>query len=454
MQHRVLTRQLERSGPESDSLMDDPQSATRGLEPWTQANDVESASDEEIGEALSLRITRLLRLFWVRRKTVLCILAAGILLSFLYAISRPTMYTSTTTLMSPDNSSSSPNLMSLLSSAGPAAGMGSAALGMKTPGAIFIGILGSRSVQEGMVARFDLVHYYNAKYIEDACKQLAAATAIHEDPKNGIITISITATDPVFASKIAQGYVEELDHVVTRNSTSAARRERIFLEARLKEIKQDLDDSAKALSQFSTKNKTFDLAVQGKAMVDSGTRIQDQMIIARSELAALQQTYSEDNIRVRAARARIAELQSQMGNVLGATEGDKNDVSGSSYPSIRELPALGVTYSDLARRVRVEEALWEALTRQYETARVQEEREIPTVRVLDAANVPQHKSSPIRRQIVIIGAMLSLLVACIYVLAASFWQGMDELDERKKLVTEIVSSTLNPEKWRRIFSRK
>jgi capsule polysaccharide export protein KpsE/RkpR len=305
-----------------------------------------------------------------------------------------------------------------------------------------------------MVARFDLVHYYNAKYIEDACKQLAAATAIHEDPKNGIITISITATDPVFASKIAQGYVEELDHVVTRNSTSAARRERIFLEARLKEIKQDLDDSAKALSQFSTKNKTFDLAVQGKAMVDSGTRIQDQMIIARSELAALQQTYSEDNIRVRAARARIAELQSQMGNVLGATEGDKNDVSGSSYPSIRELPALGVTYSDLARRVRVEEALWEALTRQYETARVQEEREIPTVRVLDAANVPQHKSSPIRRQIVIIGAMLSLLVACIYVLAASFWQGMDELDERKKLVTEIVSSTLNPEKWRRIFSRK
>jgi uncharacterized protein involved in exopolysaccharide biosynthesis len=396
-----------------------------------------------MGEALSLRITRLLRLFWVRRKTVFRILAAGILLSFLYAISRPTMYTSTTTLMSPDNSSSSPNLMSLLSSAGPAAGMGSAALGMKTPGAIFIGILGSRSVQEGMVARFDLVHYYNAKYIEDACKQLAAATAIHEDPKNGIITISITATDPVFASKIAQGYVEELDHVVTHNSTSAARRERIFLEARIKEIKQDLDDSAKALSQFSTKNKTFDLAVQGKAMVDSGTRIQDQMIFARSELAALQQTYSEDNIRVRAAHARIAELQSQMGNVLGSRDGDKNDVSGSSYPSISELPALGVTYTDLARRVRVEEALWETLTRQYEAARVQEAKEIPVVRVLDVANVPQHKSSPFRTLIMIFGTMLSFIAACIYVLATAFWQEIDELDERKILVTDIVSAMQN-----------
>jgi uncharacterized protein involved in exopolysaccharide biosynthesis len=435
--------------------MNDPQNATRGLEPWTQANDVESASDEEMGEALSLRIIHLLRLCWMRRGTIILILAAGILLSFLYAISRHNMYTSTTTLMAPDNSSSSnSSLMSLLSTAGPAASMGNAALGMRTPGAVFTGILGSRSVQEGLVTRLDLVHYYKSKFIEDACRQLAAATAIHEEPKSGIIAISITDKDPVFASKIAQGYVEELDHVLSRNSTSAARRERIFLEARLKEIKQDLDDSAKALSQFSTKNKTFDLAVQGKAMVDSGTKIQDQMIFARSELAALQQTYSEDNVRVRAARARIAELQLQLGSVLGATEGNKNDLSGSSYPSISELPALGVNYSDLGRRVRVEEALWEALTRQYEAAKVQEAREIPTVRVLDAANVPQHKSSPFRALIMIFGTMLSFIAACIYVLAASFWQGMDEQDERKILVTDIVSNTLNPEKWRRAFSRK
>jgi capsule polysaccharide export protein KpsE/RkpR len=272
---------------------------------------------------------------------------------------------------------------------------------------------------------------------------LTAATAIHEDLKSGIITISITDQDPVLASKLAQGYVEELDHVVTHNSTSAARRERIFLEERLKEIKQDLDDSAKALSLFSSKNKTFDLAIQGKAMVDSGARIQEETVIARSELAALQQTYSEDNIRVRSAHARIAALQSQMGNVMGATDGGKNDVSGSSYPSISELPALGVTYSDFARRVRVEEALWEVLTRQYETARVQEAKEIPVVRVLDTANVPQHKTSPIRSLIMISGTMLSFLAACIYVLATSFWQGIDERDERKILVTDIASTARN-----------
>ena len=424
--------------------MDDPQSATRGLEPWTQANDVESASDEETGEDLSLRITHLLRVCWVRRKTVFRILAAGMLLSLLYAYYLPKMYISTTTLMAPDNSSSSSsNLMNLLSSAGPAASMGSSALGVKTPGATFVGILGSRSVHESLVTRFDLMHYYKTKFIDDACNKLTAATAIHEDLKSGIITISITDKDPVFASKLAQGYVEELDRVVTHNSTSAARRERIFLEERLKEIKQDLDDSSKALIQFSTKNRTIDIPSQGKAMVESGYRLQEQMAAARAELAALRQSYSEDNVKIRAASARVAELQRQIDKAIGSHEEPKLDTDNSAYPSVSELPAIGLTYTDLARRVRVEEALWEALTRQYETARVQEEKEIPTVRVLDAANVPQHKSSPIKSLIMIYGTILSFIAACIIVLAASYWQGMDELDERKKLVTDIVSEARN-----------
>ena len=70
----------------------------------------------------------------------------------------------------------------------------------------------------------------------------------------------------------------------------------------------------------------------------------------------------------------------------------------------------------------VEEALWEALTKQYEAAKVQEAKEIPTVRVLDVANVPQRKSSPARSDIVIFGAMLSLFAACISVLAMSAWE--------------------------------
>ena len=190
---------------ESDSQMDQPQSATPGSELPAAANYVQSTSDEEMGEALSLQITRFLRLCWVKRKMFFGILATGTLLSLLYALSLPNIYTSTTALMPPDNASSNSNLMSLLSSASPAAAtVGSSLLG-KTPGAVFIGILGSRTVQERLVTRFDLVHYYKTKLIEDACNRLAADTHIMEDPKNGIIKINVDAKNPMLASKLGAG---------------------------------------------------------------------------------------------------------------------------------------------------------------------------------------------------------------------------------------------------------
>jgi uncharacterized protein involved in exopolysaccharide biosynthesis len=368
------------------------------------------------------------------------ILGCGTLLSLLYALSLGNTYTSTTTLMPPDNAASSSNLIGLLSAAGPAASVGSAALGIKTPGAVFVGILGSRRVQDSLVNRFDLVHRYKSRFIEEACKQLTANTNIQENVKSGIITISVKANDPVLAAKIAQGYVEELDSAVTYNSTSAARRERIFLEARLKTIKQDLDDSAIALSQFSTKNRSFDIASQGKAMVESEQKLQEQMVVARSELAALRQSYADDNVKIRGAQARIAELQRQLDRMMGSTEEPAREAGDSAYPSFSELPVLGLTYFDLERKMRVEEVLWEALTKQYEAARVQEAKDIPTVRVLDAANVPQRKSAPARSSIVIAGALLSLAAALIAVFTTSVWEEMDERDERKMFVVELVGA--------------
>ncbi len=402
-----------------------------------------------MSEALSVRITRWLRLCWVRRRLVLSILAAGILFSVLYALSLPNMYTSTTTLMPPDSASSNSNLMSLLSSAGAAASVGSAALGVKTPGAIFVGIMGSRTVQERLVKQFDLVHQYKTPLMDDACKRLMADTVIKEDLKSGIIAVSVKAANPVLASNLAQGYVAELDRVETNNSTSAARRERIFLEGRLKEIKQDLDDSSKALSQFSTKSRTIDIPSQGKAMVESGLKLQEQLVITRSDLAGLQQAYSANNVRVRAAHARIDEIQGQMNKISGLSQKNGAGVatSDSGYPSVGELPALGLTYADLDRRVLVEETLWEALTKQYETAKVQEAKEIPTVRVLDVASVPQHKSSPIRSRIVILGTLLSIVVAFIAVRATTAWEELDAEEEPKKLVTEMVGAALNVDFW-------
>jgi len=422
--------------------MHDSQSAAPGQGRPDTVQDAGPVGSINRSEPQSGRILPLLRLLWVKRRTVLGIVVAGTLLSVLYAFLLPVMYTSTTTLMPPDTSSANSNLMGLLSATGSA---GSALLGAKSSGAQFVGILRSRTVQESLVKRFNLDHYYKVRFDEDACKRLVAHTSVLVDDKSGIIAISVTAGNPALASNIAQGYVEELDHVVTNNSTSAAHRERVFLEGRLKEIKQDLDSSSKALSQFSTKNRTIDVPSQAKAMMEAGLKLQADLAVARSDLAGLRQAYSEDNIRVRTASAHVEELQRQMDKITGQSQENSSEAhtNQSSYPSLEALPELGLTYADLERKVVVEESLWEALTKQYETAKVQEAKEIPTVRILDVADVPQHKSAPARTAIVILGIMASLFVACIFVLGANTWENISDQDERKKLVTEIVDYILH-----------
>jgi uncharacterized protein involved in exopolysaccharide biosynthesis len=261
-----------------------------------------------------------------------------------------------------------------------------------------------------------------------------------ENEKDGLVSITVRSRSPVLASMIAQGYVDELDRLVALDSTSEARRERIFLEGRLKELKQDLDDSSKALGQFATTNTALDIPSQGKAMIDSSLKLQAELASARSEEAGLRQEYSEDNVRVRASNARIEELQRQL-NIINGQSGkgvSRADISQSGLPSISALPSLGVSYEDLARRVNVDELVWQDLTKQYEMAKVQEAKEIPVVRVLDKANIPERKSSPVRRAIVMSGAMLSFLIALISVNVSSHWGTMGAEDERKKLVLDAI----------------
>src|SRR5437879_7251667 len=107
---------------------------------------------------------------------------------------------------------------------------------------------------------------------------------------------------------MAQEYVSELNVVVSQLSTSSAHRERVFLEERLAQVKQDLEAAEKDFSEFASKNATIDIQAQGRAMVESAASLEGELIAAQTQLQGLRQIYADSNIRVRATQARINEL--------------------------------------------------------------------------------------------------------------------------------------------------
>jgi capsule polysaccharide export protein KpsE/RkpR len=239
---------------------------------------------------------------------------------------------------------------------------------------------------------------------------------------------------------MAQAYVNELDRLVAQVSTSSARRERIFLEERLKTVKAELDSTAKNFSNFASKNTAIDIPAQGKAMVEAAANLQGRLIAAQAELSGLQQIYTNNNVRVRAAEARVKELQRKLTELGGGESGGSANEEGALYPSIRRLPVLGVTYADLFLQTKIQATVFELLTQQYETAKVQEAKEIPSVKVLDPAVVPTKKSFPPRTVMTILGTLLGMAVAMSWVFAKTNWDAVDANHPRKVFATEVLTT--------------
>jgi capsule polysaccharide export protein KpsE/RkpR len=214
------------------------------------------------------------------------------------------------------------------------------------------------------------------------------------------------------------------------------------LEGRLNEVKADLENAEKDFSQFASNTAAIDIKEQGKAMVEATAILEGQLIAAQTELQGLREIFTDQNIRVQTTQARIEELRRQILK-MGGKPGGMDAASSSNddpYPSIRKLPILGVPYADLYRRTKVEETVFETLTQQYEIAKVQEAKEVPSVKVLDSAEVPEKRTFPPRTLMTLLGSMLVMALGAAWVLGKDHWTNIDSEDPGKILVLNMVQS--------------
>lgn len=411
--------------------------------------DWRDTSDPHLAQAL---------LLWEHRRFLARATGIGLLLSTAIAFLIPNRYQSLARLMPPDSQSGSGLAMAAAALTGAATGTGGSVLGglasdllgTRSNSDLLAGVLTSHTVEDKVIQRFDLKKVYKTRRIEDTRKALENWTDVSVDRKNQIITIKVTDLSAPRAAAIAGAYIEELNQTVASVSTSSARRERIFLEGRLQSVNRDLEAAEKEFSRFASKNETLDIKEQGKAMLGAAAKLQAQLSLARSQLQGLRQAYAESNIRVRTVEARIAQLQEEMAKFDGQYEGaavDGEAPAGDAYPSLRRLPLLGVPYADLYRATMVQEAVFETLTKQYELAKVQEAKEIPTVKVLDPPFVPEKKSFPPHLLLVLLGTTFTFSLAAAWIFGCTKWDLTDPSNPRKVLAQEILATAKGTIPW-------
>ena len=316
----------------------------------------------------------------------------------------------------------------------------------KSSGALFTKVLQSQTIQNQLIKDFDLLKHYHLSYFEDARNKLTSRTTVTEDKKSMVLTIIVRDRDPKLAVALVGAYLDQLDRVMTKVATSAARRERIFLEQRLADERKVLQESEVQFSQFSSRNMTLDVPQQTKVTVEAAARLQGELIDARSQLEALQQVYAPDNVRVKSLQARIAALTRDLAKInSGKGMGEIAQDPANPYPSVKNLPLLGVQWTDLYRNTKIHETVYELLTQRYEVARIQEAKDMPAVKVLDPPSVSERKY-PGATQVILLGTILSFVLACFGSFLSDRWGRLDSQDPRRLLFSRIFGNVFR--RWR------
>ncbi|MAT40662.1 MAG: hypothetical protein CL946_13780 [Ectothiorhodospiraceae bacterium] len=364
---------------------------------------------------------------WGHRKTVVRIAGAVTVAMLAYVLIMPQSFTSTVTMLPPQEEKSSMGLASLLSGSNlPLMDISSTFGFGSRPSDLYVQVLQSRTVAESLIVTQNLDDFYG---IDEGDSYRFAIEPLHESTvfeatKDGLIKVSVTlktgffANDAeidsikAFAATLANKYVYWMDRVNREKMISRARQSRQFVENELQRTQTELDTAYNQLVAFQSENKSVFLERQMEAALEGATTLKDQIYKAQLELAMKRQDFGESSRIIQQLETEIGQLQELYDQLNVPKEGESQDF----YVPFARLPEVAREMAELLRNVKTLEQVILFLNQQYYQDRVQEAKDTPTIQVLDEAVPAIQRTSPKRALWMVLTVLFSTVGAVLFVL--------------------------------------
>lgn len=286
---------------------------------------------------------------------------------------------------------------------------------------LFIEILKSRTAAEYVVKKHNLKEYFDSDDEDEAAKQLQEVLNLDLN-KEGIITLSVgvktnliplifSQKDSVknLSAKLSNSYVEALDKINREKVSYRAKRAREYIEQQITQTKIELDSAEFKLMEFQKTNKTIALPEQLTSAIESAAKLKAEIVNTEIEIGLLEPNLRADNKVLLALRKKLSELQ---------REYKKFDMDSDDYlVAFSNVPELGMDLAKLLRVVKIKNEVYLLLQQQYYRERIQENRDVPTIDILDEAIPPRKQSAPrIIYSTIVSGIFVLFLVSLFFII--------------------------------------
>jgi len=264
-------------------------------------------------------------------------------------------------------------------------------LGSQSSAYSYLAILKSRRAAESIIRKFGLIEEYGIEdnSIEKGLKEFDSNYSV-EVSEEGAIVISILDKDSVRAAQMTSYMVDVLNEVSIELGSGEARSNREFLEKRVAETRAELSLAEDGLKKFQEVHGMIFLPEDAKAIASSIGSLYARKVRADIELAILSKTAGEGNPAYKQLDVEQKELEKKL----------------STFPN------LGMESFRLYRDVLIQQKILELLVPLYEQARIEEQKDMPVMLVLDKP-VPAEKKSRPKRMLIVASAFVSSLIIAI-----------------------------------------
>jgi len=278
-------------------------------------------------------------------------------------------------------------------------------------------IMTSRSMSEAVIRKFGMVDYFRLNRpdslanLDDAIHKLDKLVKADYGDQTSLITLAVETKSKRLSRDIADYYISSLDSYLRDKKVSTGKRNRMFLEARIGETRHDLDSLMAAIQSFQSQNRAIDLSSQSAELIKSYSDLLANKMNLDIRLELARANYGADSPLVKDLELQTAALARQ---ITGLENG--HDTLHPKYQlDMTSIPGLQQKYTLLQLDLAVAQKVLDYLQPQYEAAKLDELRNLPSLEMLDRPREPGKRVRPKRALICVITVFMAFCLAVLLV---------------------------------------
>ena len=379
---------------------------------------------EKTNEIYEISLLELFTVMVKRRRFIAKIVCWFAVLSIIYSLIAAPVYNSQMKVM-PSGGQKAGGALAMLAASGLGGMLGGA--GFTTTSDTVVGIIKSPAVLDRVIESKQLLtrepegfsigklirgitkKEMEPRSLEKTRKALEKRVSVSADVKTGLISLSVGERTPEFSQEMTQAVFDATQEVMRTLATSPSAQSKLVLEQQIKAAGEELAAAEAELAKYGAKKA---VAGDTPADVTAIARLQAAMLAKEVELRAAKAFGTASNPKVKQLQAEYDAMKKEF--ELDKAAESRDPAVGNSSDKF--------DYTAKLRDYQLKEKTYDLLLAQLENAKLNEEDAPLVIQAVGTPTLPEKRSKPQRKKIVILATILGIFVGIFAAFTKHFYE--------------------------------